>query len=89
MRRLLDFDVVIDSRDGGYRTRVVDSPAGEADADFALPFSDKDLRILILEVVGSIGRVRRHVRRIDSPDRLLLENFGDQLFQAAFSGPGR
>ena len=87
MRRLLDFDVVIDSRDGGYRTRVVDSPAGEAGTDFALPFSDKDLRILILEVVGSIGRVRRHVRRIDSPDRLLLENFGNQLFQAAFSGP--
>jgi len=87
VRRLLDFDVVIDSRDGGYRTRVVDSPAGEAGTDFDLPFSDKDLRILILEVVGSIGRVRRHVRRIDSPDRLLLENFGNQLFQAAFSGP--
>jgi CHAT domain len=87
VRRLLDFDVVIDSRDGGYRTRVVDSPAGQAGTDFALPFSDKDLRILILEVVGSIGRVRRHVRRIDSPDRLLLENFGNQLFQAAFSGP--
>jgi len=87
VRRLLDFDVVIDSRDGGYCTRVVDSPAGQAGTDFDLPFSDKDLRILILEVVGSIGRVRRHVRRIDSPDRLLLENFGNQLFQAAFSGP--
>jgi CHAT domain len=86
VRRLLDFDVVIESHDDGFRTRVVASPAGEAEADFALPFSDKDLRILILEVVGSIGRVRRQVRRIDSPDRLLLENFGDQLFQAAFSG---
>ena len=85
MRRLLDFDVVIESHDGGFRTRVVASPAGEAEADFALPFSDKDLRILILEVVGSIGRVRRQVRRIESPDRLLLENFGDRLFRAAFS----
>jgi hypothetical protein len=87
VRRLLDFDVVIESRDDGFRARVIASPAGEADADFALPFSDKDLRILILEVVGSIGRVRRQVRRIDSPDRLLLENFGDRLFRAAFSGP--
>ena len=86
MRRLLDFDVVIEPHDDGFRSRVVGSPAGEAEADFALPFSDKDLRILILEVVGSIGRVRRQVRRIDSPDRLLLESFGDQLFRAVFSG---
>jgi hypothetical protein len=69
VRRLLDFDVVIEPHDDGFRSRVVGSPAGEAEADFALPFSDKDLRILILEVVGSIGRVRRQVRRIDSPDR--------------------
>jgi CHAT domain len=86
VRRLLDFDVVIESYDDGFRARVVASPAGQAEADFALPFSDKDLRILVLEVVGSIGRVRRQVRRIDSPDRLLLENFGDRLYQAAFSG---
>jgi hypothetical protein len=86
VRRLLDFDVVIEPHDDGFRSRVVGSPAGEAEADFALPFSDKDLRILILEVVGSIGRVRRQVRRIDSPDRLLLESFGDQLFRAVFSG---
>ena len=86
MRRLLDFDVVIESYDDGFRARVVASPAGQAEADFALPFSDKDLRILVLEVVGSIGRVRRQVRRIDLPDRLLLENFGDRLYQAAFSG---
>ena len=86
VRRLLDFDVVIEPHDDGFRTRVVASPAGEAEADFALPFSEKDLRILILEVVGSIGRARRQVRRIDSPDRLLLENFGDRLYRAAFSG---
>jgi hypothetical protein len=86
VRRLLDFDVVIESHDDGFSTRVVASPAGEAETDFALPFSDQDLKILILEVVGSIGRVRRQVRRIESPDRLLLENFGEQLFRAVFSG---
>jgi CHAT domain len=87
VRRLLDFDVVIEPHDDGFRSRVVGSPAGEAEADFAFPFSDKDLQILVLEVVGSIGRVRRQVRRIDSPDRLLLERFGDQLFRAVFCGP--
>ena len=87
MQRLLDFDMVIESHDDGYRTRVVASPAGEAQSGFVLPFSDQDLRILILEVVGSIGRMRRRVRRIETQERQLLENFGGQLFEAVFSGP--
>ena len=87
MQKLLDFDLVVESHDDGYRTRVVASPAGEAHADFVLPFTDKDLRILVLEVVGSIGRFRRKVRRIETEERQLLEDFGDQLFRAVFTGP--
>jgi CHAT domain-containing protein len=89
MQRLLNFDVVIEPRNGGYRTRVVASPAGEAQADFALPFTGKDLEILVLRVVGSIGRARRRARRIGSAERQLLEDFGNELFRAAFSGPVR
>ena len=87
MRKLLDFDLVVEPLDGGYRTRVIASPAGEAQASLVLPFTDKDLRILVLEVVGSIGRLRRKVRRIEAPDRQLIENFGGQLYQALFTGP--
>jgi len=86
VRKLLDFDVVIESHDDSYSTRVVASPAGEAQAGFVLPFTDKDLRILVLEIVGSIGRQRRNVRRIETPERQLVEDFGDQLFRAVFSG---
>ena len=86
---LLDFDVAIESLADGYRARVVASPAGEAHADFALPFTGKDLEILILKVVGSIGRARRRARRIQSDERRLLEEFGGQLFQAVFCGPVR
>ena len=86
MQKLLDFDVFIESLDKGYRTRVVASPVGDAVADFDLPFTDKDLEILILKVVGSVGRVRQRVRRIETQERRLLEVFGGQLFQAAFSG---
>jgi tetratricopeptide (TPR) repeat protein len=89
MQQLLNFDVVIEPLADGYRTRVLASPGGKAHAEFALPFTDKDLTILILEVVGSIGRLRRKVRRIQSPERQLLENFGGQLFQAVFSGTVR
>ena len=85
MRKLLNFDVAIESLDDRYRTRVISSPVGEADADFILPFTDKDLELLILKVIGSIGRVRRQMRRIESEERQLLETFGGQLYQAAFS----
>jgi hypothetical protein len=86
VQKLLDFDVAIEPLGDGYRTRVVASPVGEATADFAVPFTHQDLEILILKVVGSVGRVRRKVRRIESQERRLLEDFGGQLFQAAFSG---
>ena len=87
MEGLLDFDVAIESVGDGYRARVVASPAGQAHADFVLPFTDKDLKILVLEIAGSIGRARRKVRRIQTDERRLLEEFGGQLFQAVFSGP--
>ena len=86
MRRLLDFDLVIEAHGDGYQTRVIASPAGEAQASFVAPFSDKDLRILVLEVVGSIGRLRRKVRRIENQDRQRIEEFGGQLYEALFTG---
>ena len=89
MPELLDFDVAIEPLGDGYRARVVASPAGEAYTDFALPFTDESLTILVLRVIGSIGRAQRKVRRIQSEERRLLENFGDQLFQSVFSGPVR
>src|SRR5215472_2960488 len=89
MNNLVNFDVAIEplGDENRYRARVLSSPAGETQADFSLPFSSKDLKILVLEVVGSIGRSRRNVRRIQSPERQLLEDFGGQLFEAVFSGP--
>ena len=89
MQELLDFDVAIEPLGDGYRARVIGSPAGEAYADFALPFTDENLTILILRVTQSIGRARRKIRRIQSEERRLLEDFGDQLFQAVFSGAVR
>ena len=89
MQGLLDFDVAIEPLADGYRARVVASPAGEAHADFALPFTDTDVENFVLKVGMSIGRVRRQARRIQSDERRLLEEFGDRLFQAAFCGPVR
>ena len=38
-------------------------------------------------MVGSIGRLRRNVRRIDTQERQLIENFGGELYEALFTGP--
>jgi len=35
----LDFDLLIEPLEDGYRARVLDSPAGQADASFNLPFT--------------------------------------------------
>jgi roadblock/LC7 domain-containing protein len=86
---LLDFDLAIEPLADGYRARVVASPAGEAHADIALPFTDTDVENFVLKVGMSIGRGRRQARRIQSDERRLLEAFGGQLFQAVFSGPVR
>jgi uncharacterized protein YegL len=86
VQELLNFDVVIEARGEGYTTRILSSPAGEAQTDFTLPFTDEGLQNLILEIKLSIGQERRRVRRIESPERRLLEDFGARLFQAAFAG---
>ncbi len=86
MDRLLNFDVAIEPLGTGYRARVVASPAGEGFSDFRLPFTDKDVEILVLRLRDCLGRARRHSRRIGSEERFLLEDFGGQLFESVFSG---
>ena len=85
MQKLLDFDVVIESNEGGFRTKVLASPAGQAQASFVPPFTEQDLEILVLRVMSSIGGTRRQARRIESQERRQLEDFGSRLFQALFS----
>ena len=89
MHALLNFDLSIEAHGDAYRARVMASPAGEAERSFALPFTDQDLQILVLKVVGSVGRTRRKLRRFASVERRLLEDFGGQLFEAVFSGSVR
>ena len=76
----LDFDLLVERAAEGYRARVVDSPAGQASATFSLPFSDLELENLLLR----IGRPRRGLRRVDSPEVQAARSFGERLFTAVF-----
>ncbi len=46
----LDFDLLLDRTGNEYLARVMDSPAGQAEAAFQFPFDDKDLEIFRLRV---------------------------------------
>ena len=75
-----DFDLLIESSGDGYRARVLDSPAGQATVDFKLPFSALEIENFLLRV----GRTRRGVRRLESPEMKAARSFGGRLFKAVF-----
>jgi len=78
-----DFDIAIQDRgDGRYDVRVLDSPSGQARSEFTLPFSDLELENFLLR----IGRPRRGVRRLESPEAEAARTFGRQLAEAMFTG---
>ncbi len=80
-RTYLDFDLQIDQLDAStFRARVLNSPAGQAEATFEFPFTDQELEIFFLR----IGRPRRGVRRINSPEMNEARKFGSKLYKAVF-----
>jgi len=81
----LDFELKIEKREQRYAVSVIRSPAGEAEGEFALPFSDLELENLLLKV----GRTRRGVRRIGSPEWQAAQAFGGKLFEAVCKGDVR
>jgi hypothetical protein len=80
-----DFDLLIERAGQGYRAQVLESPAGQATADFTLPFSDLELENVLLR----LGRPVRTVRRLESTEMSTAKSFGAALFNAVFSGDVR
>ena len=81
----LDFDLLLERSEEGYAVRVLNSPAGQVTASFRLPFSGLELENFWLRV----GRPRRGVRRLESPEMEAARTFGGCLFEAVFSGTVR
>ncbi len=74
-----DLDLIIERITPGYKVRVI-SPAMQASHTFAIPFSKIELENFLLK----IGRPRRGVRRMDSPEMQAAKQFGARLFDAVF-----
>lgn len=80
----LDLDIERDTTaaSGSYRVEITRSPAGNATAEFLLPFSDLEIENVLLK----LGGARRRVRRIESAETDTAKQFGGKLFNAVFVG---
>ncbi|MGB0384777.1 MAG: CHAT domain-containing protein [Ardenticatenaceae bacterium] len=78
--RYLDFELLIERWEKGYRARVTDSPAGWASVEFTLPFSDLEVENFVLRMAAA----GRNVRGINQSQMGLTKMFGERLFQAIF-----
>jgi CHAT domain len=79
--RCLNFDLQIQRTETGFRSQVLNSPAGEASGSCGAIFRDVELENYLLK----LGRPRRaHTRRIDSPEYAVAKEVGARLFSLAF-----
>ena len=76
-----DFDLLIERSGGEYKSRVIDSPAGEASTRFQLPFSQTDIENFFIQI--------GHTRLIETSQMQKMRAFGQELFEATFTGTVR
>jgi tetratricopeptide (TPR) repeat protein len=81
-RQYDDFELVIRASGEYYSVQLLNSPAGQANGDFKLPFTSIELR----NFYTRIGQVHRSTRRVETPDSEAAKKFGDKLFRSVFSG---
>ena len=81
--RYQDFDLLIDRNGDSLRAQVLNSPAGQASAEFCLPFSEDKLENYLLRLGRTHGVA---TRRVESQEMNTAKAFGAALFDAVFTG---
>lgn len=80
-----NFDLLILPVNDGYQARVISSPAGQAHANFKVPFSAAELHLFTWLATSTL----RHLKPVkpDEPCNAALDPkaFGKRLFQAVFA----
>lgn len=77
----LNFDLLVERADGGFRARVVNSPAGQAVRLFSSPVTPQELADLFAIFGRDVPDTRRNPRQASE----LARAFGRQLFEAVFA----
>ena len=83
----LDFDLEVTAADGGaFTVRVLRSPAGEATGTMRLPFDSLVLQNRLQALQIALLRSGTTRRRVETPEAHTVEKFGEELWDALFSG---
>ncbi|MEZ4682142.1 MAG: CHAT domain-containing protein [Caldilineaceae bacterium] len=78
LQETLDLDLQLSPTSGGYLTRVLTSPAGQAIGSFVQPFTETEQTQFVEEIIPS-GRPTSRLAL-----QALMKEFGGQLFDALF-----
>jgi len=84
-KKYLEFDLMLEASDLGYRARVLNAPAGTAVGEFGFPFSEMELENFILRM----GQKRQTTRGGDSSEMAAAREFGTRLYDTVFVGTVR
>lgn len=79
--KYLNFDLLVERSGTGYQAKVLESPAGESSEYFEVPFSQREVEDFFIQI--------GHTRSTESPEAKQIHSFGQQLFEATFSGKVR
>ncbi|MCD4670507.1 MAG: CHAT domain-containing protein [Actinomycetia bacterium] len=80
----VDFDLLIEQTAEGYIIRVLNSPSGQAKAQFTLPFSDSELENFFLRIGHSRSVEHRDAYVQDQLEIETVKEFGSRLFEVIF-----
>lgn len=90
MTRYLDFELEIGPGEGReYPVRVVRAPGGEASATMRFPFDELALENYLLKLQNVLLRSGGRRRTYLSPEEQAVQQFGQSLFDALFTGEVR
>lgn len=84
-KEYLEFDLMLERTEAGYRARVLAAPAGTAVGEFGFPFSELELENFVLRM----GQKRQSMRGTDSSEMLAAKDFGTRLYDTVFVGTVR
>ena len=82
----LDFEIDVTGGDAGSYTVKVRSPAGEATSSMRFPFDQPTLTNRLQALQIALLRSSGTRRRISSPESRTVQEFGQELWDALFSG---
>ena len=80
----INFDLLINKRNGHYEARVISSPAGQASNNFSFPFSENEIENILLGIANQQSNIKRSLDHDNPENNLSVIEFGEVLYETLF-----